>query len=212
MQPEAAGCFGTAGFGNWECQSRPTDTTIHARYSNELRPAPEAFARLSFRLLSGPHSAHHQPQGALVPRPYRHYRTLSEPCRPPLAEYLYQSDWSQLKLCRGSCPPPGPKPCCFGETFQETPATYLLEPRWTFLPPFPGPCPSNGYTTPCLKRRLGTGDLQWANIGRWNSAPTPFPPMQAVLAGLSMGPKEYFGELLQRRRRRRIWLTTGHDK
>jgi len=36
--------------------------------------------------------------------------------------------------------------------------------------------------------------------------------MQAVLAGLSMGPKEYFGELLQRRRWRRIWLTTGHDK
>lgn len=86
---------------------------------NELRPAPEAFARLSSRLLSGPDSAHH---GALVPRPYRHYRTLSEPCRPPLAEYLYQLDWSQLKLRRSSGPPPGPKPCCFGETFQEPPS------------------------------------------------------------------------------------------
>ena len=105
-----------------------------------------------------------------------------------------------------------PSPVVSEKHLRAPPASYLLEPRWPFLPPFPSPCFFDGNTTPCFKRRLGTGDLQWTNSGRWNSAPTPFPHMQAVLAGLSMAPNEYFGELQQRRRRRAIWLTTGHDK
>ena len=87
MQPEAASCFGTSGFGNWQCQSRPKDATIHARYSNKLTTAPEAFVRLSSRCCPG-HTAHTtSPRMRLY-----HARTAppcsrSQPCSPPVAEY-----------------------------------------------------------------------------------------------------------------------------
>ena len=219
MQPKSCSCFGTAGFGNCECQSRPQAATIHATFSNKLTAAPAASVRLS----SGPHRTSPSERACTTAVP------PLAPSRTRAGLHSLNTQPSQMKWSRSSQSTVrtlAPSPAVSEKHLRSPPlAAYLLEARWPSLPPFLcALVPLAGNTTPCSERRLGTGDL--ASSQHWAmelSTHTFPPPAHAVLAGqshrlLQKAPKGYLGKLVTAATASDLlgalaqWLTTGDDK